>query len=961
MACFLSNLLTYSVKIYFLPYCEYKTAKLDKLIRFISGKERLTFVKDKTVLNFQIQIKLKEQFMPFKTLDFQYSWRPYQLRVLNAIKALLDDNRLHIVAAPGAGKTTLGLEVFRLLAKKTLVLSPTRVIRDQWVDRLKDFTTENVSDLAWISKSIHDPKVLTSVTYQALHAQFSEELENVEAEELADFDENDSLKGGGINNFIKTVEEHKIEVLILDEAHHLKAEWWRAIEKVCSHFPDIVLVALTATPPYDSQKHEWSRYEQLCGPIDEEISIPELVKASTLCPHQDFVWACNTTKKESKLVNEYDDKVRKLCQSLFQNEGFLQVVSSHPWVHGNIVEQDILKEPDVAISIISYLHAKQLTVNGRFLQHLDLTLSDIPEFGRHWWQVLVESVLFSKKYPQNETNVTFIKQLKKELRAAELLKKRELSIEHSKFIERSLAISSAKVFACSEIHQREYEMRQDDLCQVILTDYIRDEFLVSDINCVDSEDLSLGAYPVFKQLTTTTKIPEKIGLLTGRLAVIPDRLEKSILKLISSSNVTVTSMSQLEGYKKISAPLNQLTVAFTELLVNGELKTLVGTRSLLGEGWDAPTINSLILASTVGSFMLTNQMRGRAIRRVSSNPEKVSSIWHLVAINGKSESGWRDYHNLKKRFNTFVGLSEYSLIIESGFERIENKQLKFRCSLATDIPSCSVKSSISENNMEMIQRLTNLPKIKTRWQTALNAESRGRVLPSVKSDTLPELRGYMLKNTFKYLMTQLLIALFAGLQFALYSAGNSLSDLMVLLFVVTLGILVYKLPTTLSCLNILIGYLPVDGALRQIGNALREAMHDADFISCSQAGTYVNLSKLADGSCYLALTGGTFYESSLFADCMSEILSPIDSPRYMISRTGKFAGFLRTDYHSVPTRFGVKKELAEIFCESWERYVGKCELIYTRSKEGRSKMLKAKMRAFSSNFREKVSRQDRWN
>ena len=31
------------------------------------------------------------------------------------------------------------------------------------------------------------------------------------------------------------------------------------------------------------------------------------------------------------------------------------------------------------------------------------------------------------------------------------------------------------------------------------------------------------------------------------------------------------------------------------------IKVIIGTKSLLGEGWDAPCVNSLILASFVGS------------------------------------------------------------------------------------------------------------------------------------------------------------------------------------------------------------------------------------------------------------------------------------------------------------------------------------------------------------------------
>jgi superfamily II DNA or RNA helicase len=115
--------------------------------------------------------------MPFNTLRFRYPWRPYQERVLKAVNEHLDDNRLHIVAALGAGKTTLGLEIFRIFGKPALALSPTRIICAQWIDRLKDFCeVEKPNTLDWVSNSNHQPKLFTSITYHALHAQFSVEL-----------------------------------------------------------------------------------------------------------------------------------------------------------------------------------------------------------------------------------------------------------------------------------------------------------------------------------------------------------------------------------------------------------------------------------------------------------------------------------------------------------------------------------------------------------------------------------------------------------------------------------------------------------------------------------------------------------------------------------------------------------------------------------------------------------------
>jgi len=71
-----------------------------------------------------------------EAMVFQNTWRSYQARVLEHLDSYLDDKRVHIVAAPGSGKTVLGLEIIRRIDQSTLVLAPTITIRDQWADRL---------------------------------------------------------------------------------------------------------------------------------------------------------------------------------------------------------------------------------------------------------------------------------------------------------------------------------------------------------------------------------------------------------------------------------------------------------------------------------------------------------------------------------------------------------------------------------------------------------------------------------------------------------------------------------------------------------------------------------------------------------------------------------------------------------------------------------------------------------
>lgn len=892
---------------------------------------------------------------PFNEMEFRHSWRPYQKRVLDAVHQHLNDKRLHIVAAPGAGKTTLGLEVFRLLGKPAIVLSPTRVIRDQWLDRLKDFCQlDDINKLNWVSNTLLTPKTLTSITYQALHSQFAEELNQQDTtqdtDEAEELELDSGLKDAELNNFISILEQHNIQVLILDEAHHLRAEWWRALEKVCSHFPNITLVSLTATPPYDSERNEWSRYEQLCGPIDEEISIPELVKAGTLCPHQDYIWACNATVEFSKQIKEYDQRVSSTCKTLFANAEFEQVVLAHPWLNSNNIDDWVIKEPKIAIALLSFIKAKALPPNKPLMQLLDLTQQDIPELGKKWWQTLVEAVLFSKTFEHSESSKIFIDALKKQLRAAELLYKTELSFERSRRMERSLSLSATKIDACLEIHKLEYSKRGDGLRQVILTDYIRDEALASGM---DTGAPNLGAWPIFKTLTSSSPIADQIALLTGRLCIVPTSKLDALLNHLGSGNFKTEPMGNKQQYQKVTGPLNRLTGAFTALLIEGEIKVLVGTRALLGEGWDAPVVNSLILASSIGSFMLTNQMRGRAIRIDRQYNDKVSSIWHLVAIDPDSFGGWSDYHNLKKRFDTFVGLSEKKQTIESGFERMHATAIESDFKLTNNTP-------IALNNFQMRNRYNEIHSIAKRWQKALTLNANARVIPSVKTEKSPRIRGYMLRYSLKYLVTQLIGLMVITGVYSVYAAPMARGLFPYFILAAVTGVLLYKLPKTIAVIKILIRYLPTDGALKQIGIALTEALSRAGFIETPFRELDVRVTTIEDGSYYLSLAGSTFYESSLFADCLAEILAPIDNPRYIVLREGTFMGMRRDDYHAVPVIFTTKKETATIFYKAWCKNVSLSELIYTRSTDGRKRLLKAKMKAFSSTFNNDVKRQDRW-
>src|SRR5690606_3281624 len=110
-------------------------------------------------------------------------------------------------------------------------------------------------------------------TYQALHMAFTGKRDDSEEEETdeegAEPVEDIQAEGtpGGLP-LVAALTQAGVKTLVVDECHHLRTEWWKSLIAVKNHLPDLTVVALTATPPYDVPPHEWENYRSLCGPID---------------------------------------------------------------------------------------------------------------------------------------------------------------------------------------------------------------------------------------------------------------------------------------------------------------------------------------------------------------------------------------------------------------------------------------------------------------------------------------------------------------------------------------------------------------------------------------------------------------------------------------------------------------------------------------------------------------------
>ena len=62
------------------------------------------------------------------------------------------------------------------------------------------------------------------------------------------------------------------------------------------------------------------------------------------------------------------------------------------------------------------------------------------------------------------------------------------------------------------------------------------------------------------------------------------------------------------------------------------MRLVVGTRGLLGEGWDCPAVNTLVDLTTVTTSTAVAQLRGRVMRLDASWPGKVAHTWSVTCL-----------------------------------------------------------------------------------------------------------------------------------------------------------------------------------------------------------------------------------------------------------------------------------------------------------------------------------------
>ncbi|OIP53569.1 hypothetical protein AUK10_02260 [Candidatus Gracilibacteria bacterium CG2_30_37_12] len=598
-------------------------------------------------------------------MRFQQELYHYQddiLAVFESEKAR-GDKKIHIVAPPGSGKTIVGLEMITRLDTPTLILVPNITLQFQWKDKLEKLFLESGETIeSLVSTEIQSIRKINIITYQSLTTTGGEDDiimvkiydlwfgdfsgEFLERKDFEEFIQN--LKESNSQEYSDTVGVYKkklkldttegmlekllsekaktyflelgvnnIGAIVVDEAHHLTAWWSRVVYHLWEILENPYIIGLTATPPFDNVDFFDldDSYAKLLGEVDYYIPTPAIIKSGRLAPYNDLVQFVEPGKDLQDIL----DAKEKLLNVFLETERVS--IAKHIF---SIVEEEsekLLKNnPELLDSYLRFIYhsAPELDISEYITENTiePIILEDIAKSTGKW--------LMNKKIKDSKSdNQTPVKSLFFDLG---YIWRGSNFFRFQTPIEKLLIYSKSKIEAVKIILRKERENLGSELRSTIITDFLSAD---SDyINC----------QYIFEELKTEFSDLNPY-LISGQ----------GIWKIGANGETELL--------------LNETTLSVTEKLMKGEIRLLIGTRGILGEGWDCPKLNTLIDLTGIVAYMSVNQVRGRAIRLDRDNLHKTANIYDIVCI-GEGYQGMKDFTRLENKHEKFYGVNDAGMVVK---------------------------------------------------------------------------------------------------------------------------------------------------------------------------------------------------------------------------------------------------------------------------------------------------------
>lgn len=905
---------------------------------------------------------------------FAGEWRRYQQQALDAFDADVarGDNRSYLVLPPGAGKTMIGLEAARRVGRRTLVLVPNTAVQAQWA-------------AAWDTRfSPPDPsapgcgtdRALTAamnvLTYQSLAVIDGETDATVRRAILRTRDRQALL--GLLHPNGRALIERAASLgpwtLVLDECHHLLATWGALVGALLSVLgPRTALIGLTATPA--TALTEWQRalHDELFGTADFVVPTPALVKEGDLAPYQELVYLTGPTPEEQAWMATERARFADLMLALVdQQVGSLSLAA---WLRTRIVDRSTRDGNQIAWSTFERAEPALAASGLRFAFDGLIPLPDgarlreqhrVTPDAHDWVTVLTDFAvghLQDSGDPRDAQALTAIKRVLPGL--GYRLTSRGVRVATSP-VDRVCALSESKVAATTHILDAEDTALRARLRALVLCDFeSMTGTLPTSLKGAPVNDLSGSAQLVTAMLAasdTRRGTPLRPLLVTGQTFACPAAIEDDLIAFCAARGALVRTeaLQAHPGLRIVRGignfgPRTWVTLA-TEYFMTGRARVLVGTRALLGEGWDCAAVNvtvDLTSATTPGAI---TQMRGRALRRDPADADKVADNWSVCCISPDHPRGDADYLRLVRKHDAYFAASPQGLI-ESGVTHCDPRLSPYGPPPDDAGVTARALQRVAERGRARAwwrigepYQGTDVATIRIRSQ-----RSPGIAAPGIPASALvPSLPGR--RSPLRAARAAAAGVSLAGAAGGAAFAGTSLGPLA---GATTAGAVI---ATSAGVLVVAAGaesrrLAHAPNALEQLAAAVADALRAAG--GADRGSDALRITVDPDGWIRCELGGVPTEQSQRFTAALDELLAPLTEPRYLIGRkiltppTGRVARGLfaaravigvplpgAVAWHGVPQWFARRKDRLECLLQSWRQHIGPPRHLRADSPEGQA-------------------------
>jgi hypothetical protein len=382
----------------------------------------------------------------------------------------------------------------------------------------------------------------------------------------------------------------------------------------------------------------------------------------------------------------------------------------------------------------------------------------------------------------------------------------------------------------------------------------------------------------------------------------------------------------------------------TRFFEQGGSRCLVGTRGLLGEGWDARTVNVLVDLTAATTPTSVVQARGRALRLDENWPEKVADNWGVVCVSDDHPKGAADYERFVRKHDGYFALTEAG-DISSGVSHVDPALSPYNPPPAAGFDTL---------NARMLTRAGQRAAARERWAIGTPYDDEavgtvtvraGRSLGLAGRAAVPLVTPAARRDGARSAaLTAVLLAAAAGAPgYAVAGPGGGLGGAGGVI-AVTGGAALARHARRLS-------RVPAAGALEDMAAAVADALRATGLASAGADAVVVE--PRPDGAYRALLAGVPEAESARFAEALDELLSPLASPRYVVPRlvvaepatTGAALALAARRvarrpvlaavvHHAVPAALGTTRRRVDTFGAAWNLRVSPGRPVYTGSPEG---------------------------